>query len=278
MPVVKLCIFLCSVSIALFAHDTIVDTSVQFLNFSHSIQKKEGKKYTLHLRHNRGSEHYHIAYEKSDTDTFQPPLPHDLEVDKLYLHYAHSFSSGQSLHMHYAVIEDNLAKETDGGKIYGVGYRYRHFHFTQYLSDYRHFDVYQSDLLYKIYRKFSRGDLRMVFVAKYIHLVDKKSNNFSKNAKSDYFTPGINLHLQKSGFFGEVGAYFGKRVFAVMQNGFAVQHHAMEFTKSYMVGIGKVFKRYTIQLQYNYLKANELPLNNENVTVGNLTLRFVYRL
>lgn len=277
MPKYILLTLLSFLTLTLHAADTTLATSVQFINFSHSVQKKDGQKYMLHLTHNSGSEHYHLAYERGDTRTYQPPLPDNLHVDKLFLHYAHVFKPKQSLHLHFSTIDDNLAKETDGGRIYGVGYHYGHFHVTQYLSDYHHFDVWQSDLLYKMHRPTALGNLRIVLLAKYIHLTDKNSNGFSKNAKTDYFTPGINLHLHNAHLFSEVGAFFGKRVFAVMQNGFAVQHHAMEFTQTYMAGIGKVFANYSIRLGYSYMRANELPLHNKGVTISNLALSFVYR-
>jgi hypothetical protein len=112
--------------------------------------------------------------------------------------------------------------------------------------------------------------------AKYIHLVDKERNDFSKNAQTDYFTPGFNLHLHRGQHFAEIGTFLGKRAFAVMQNGFAIQHHAMEFTQTYMVAFGKLFDNYAIRLRYSYLKANELPSRNNGVTVNNFALVYHY--
>ncbi len=113
---------------------------------------------------------------------------------------------------------------------------------------------------------------------KYIHLTHKKSNSFSRHAKTDYLTPGFKLHFQQKDIFWETGAFFGKRAFAVIHNGFAVQHHAMEFKESYMIAVGKEWKRWRLYLNYHYLKADELPRLNRNVTVQNVVLGLRYRL
>ncbi len=73
------------------------------------------------------------------------------------------------------------------------------------------------------------------------------------------------------------GAFFGKRVFAVMNDGFRVQHHAMEFDKTYMIGVGKHFGDVDLTLKYVYQEATEIPINNDNVKVGNIILQLGYR-
>jgi len=39
------------------------------------------------------------------------------------------------------------------------------------------------------------------------------------------------MHAYYHDYHMGVGAFFGKRVFAVMNDGFKVQHHAMEFKR-----------------------------------------------
>ncbi|MEA3417979.1 MAG: hypothetical protein U9Q90_01175 [Campylobacterota bacterium] len=132
-------------------------------------------------------------------------------------------------------------KEVDGGNVYGLGYRYRDFKLTQYFSDYKHFDVYQTDVQYTFKKKFDTFRANATIIGRYIHLDDKESNNFSKNAKDDYFTTGLKAHVYYHQYNFGAGAFFGKRIFAVMNGGFRVQHHAMEFNRTYMGGIGRTF-------------------------------------
>jgi len=70
----------------------------------------------------------------------------------------------------------------------------------------------------------------------------------------------------KTYHFG-AGAYFGKRAFAVMNDGFKVQHHAMEFDRTYVVGVGKSIGDFVVRMQYIYQRAKEMPVNNDNVRV-----------
>jgi hypothetical protein len=114
-------------------------------------------------------------------------------------------------------------------------------------------------------------------LGKYIHLQNKESNNFSKNAKENYFSPGVKLHAQYKGYHFGVGALLGKRIFSVMNNGFKVQHHAMEFKETYMCGIGKHFEWGSVHLKYVYQKASEIPIYNNNVKIQNIILQAGYR-
>jgi hypothetical protein len=168
-------------------------------------------------------------------------------------------------------------KETDGGHIYGIGYRYGAWDLTQYLSDYRHFNVYQTDLKYTYKAVMGAWKTSAQIIGKYIRLQDRESNPFSRNAKEDYFTPGIKLHAHYGAYHCGAGAFFGKRIFGVMQEGFRVQHHAMEFEETYMAGIGRHFGPADVTLRYVYQKATEVPVHNEDVTVQNLMLQLRYR-
>jgi hypothetical protein len=167
-------------------------------------------------------------------------------------------------------------KQTDGGNIYGFGYCYGEFKMAQYISDYKYFNVYQSEASYTFKKQFSELKISATLVGKYIHLQNKESNDFSKNAKTDYFTPGLKLHAHYKGYHLGAGAFFGKRVFAVMNNGFKVQHHAMEFKKTYMFGIGRHFQWGDIHLKYVYQEASEIPIHNNGVEVNNIILQLGY--
>jgi hypothetical protein len=247
------------------------------LDFDNSVKKDKGQKYGLELSYRMEKNLYQVAYEKTDTKTFKPPLNQNLHVNKYYFKYTRSLDDMQALTASYATIDDNLMKETDGGYIYGLGYRYGDLEFTQYLSDYKHFNVYQTDVKY-IYKKRVGGfKTATAFIGKYIHLQDRESNGFSKNAKENYFTPGIKFHAHYEDYHFGAGAFFGKRIFAVMNDGFRVQHHAMEFNETYMVGVGKHFDNLDLTLKYVYQNATEIPIDNENVKVKNVMLQLRYR-
>ena len=265
---------LCTLS---YAESTTLKISYENLNFDNSMKKNQGKVYGLALDYKTSDALYQIAYEKTNTDTFQPPLTQDLHVNKYYLKYTRMLDDKQSFSVSYATIDDNLMKETDGGHIYGVGYKYGAFGLTQYLSHYDHFNVYQTDVKYKFKKAFGDVKTSAIVLGKYIHLQDRESNPFSANAKENYFTPGVKLHAHYHDYHMAVGAFFGKRVFAVMHDGFKVQHHAMEFNETYMVGFGKHFGDVDLNLKYVYQNASEIPINNDNVKVQNVGLVLRYR-
>jgi len=243
------------------------------LTFNHSKKKRDGKRHGIELDHEDERQHFQLYYEKTHTHTTQI-LPKDLYVKKYTLKYAYKLQPKERFTLSYTSIDDNLMKETNDGHIYGLGYSKNGVSIMQYLSDYPHFDVYQSDLKYN----FKKHGVKVTLLGKYIHLKDKDSNPFSKKAKENYFTAGIKLHTHYNGFHLGAGAYFGRRIFAVMKNGLRVQHHAMEFKESYMLGIGHALsKNMTTHLRYGYHKAKEVPINRDDVTVHNFSLDVIYK-
>jgi len=256
---------------------TSLQLTHETFHFENSKKKDKGVREGVDVAFQSQQNHYQLHYEHTHTDTFQPPLSKDLKVNKYYAKYSRDLAGNQALSLSYATIDDNLMKETDGGKIYGFGYRYNTLKLSQYLSDYPHFNVYQSEAAYTFKRDYPSLNTSLTLVQKYIHLQNKESNNFSKNAKTNYFTTGIKLHTHYQSYHFGAGAFFGKRIFAVMNNGFKVQHHAMEFNKTYMCSIGKHFKWGGVHLKYVHQEATEVPINNKGVTVENLIVQVGYR-
>jgi hypothetical protein len=257
--------------------DNNIKINYEVLDFSNSKKKEDGKRYGVELDHEGENKHIQFYYESTNTDTTNI-IPKDLEVDKYILKYQYKMTSKNRITLLYSHIKDNIMKETDGGNIYGVGYNINNLYLTQYFSDYSNFDVYQTDLKYNIKYKFDIFKLKTTFIGKYIHLKDKDSNNFSKKAKEDYLTTGIKFHTHYNGYHLGAGAFFGDRIFAVMKDGLQVQHHAMEFKESYMIGVGhSLGKNISTHLRYSYHKAKEVPINNDNVKVKNISLDFVYK-
>lgn len=258
------------------AESTTLKLSYENLNFENSKMKDNGKRFGFLLNYHKEDSLYQIAYDKTNTNTYKPPLTEDLHVNKYYLKYSQKLDNKQSFSISYATIDDNIMIETDGGHIYGLGYKYGPFGLTQYLSDYKNFNVFQTEVKYTFKKEFGELKSFTTLMGKYIHLQDKNSNIFSVNAKENYFTPGIKFHAHYKDYHIGAAAFFGKRIFSVMNDGFAIQHHAMEFNETYMFGIGKHLERVDLNLKYVYQKATEIPINNENVKANNIILQVGY--
>ena len=67
------------------AENTTVKFTYENLDFENSKKKDQGKRYGIILGHKTDGSLFQVAYEKTNTDTFQPPLTHDLHVNKYYL-------------------------------------------------------------------------------------------------------------------------------------------------------------------------------------------------
>jgi len=255
---------------------TSLQLTHETFHFENSQKKDKGVREGVDVAFQSQQNHYQFYYEQTHTQTFQPPLSEDLKVKKYYAKYSRELDGNQALFLSYATIDDNLMKETDGGKIYGFGYRYNTLKLSQYLSDYPHFNVYQSEASYTFKKVYPLLNTNLTLVEKYIHLQNKESNPFSQNAKTNYFTTGIKLHTHYQSYHFGAGAFLGRRIFAVMNNGLKVQHHAMEFNKTYRCGIGKSFQWGEISVTYIYQEATEIATNTQGVTVKNLVVQMKY--
>ena len=259
-----------------------VQTYIESRDFSHSKQKIEGNLYGIGADVHFGNSEVRFAYEYGKTDTKQPPLKKDLKVQKLFLLYNHTLNKQFDVNLNYlSVLDDNIAI-TDGGNAYGMGVTYTptkvwSTNFTQFYTDYNDFDVYQSNLTLDYKMKLGAYKIKLTSENFYINIDEEQKNRFTKNTKKEYFTSAVKLHAHYNDWhFGTV-AFFGKRVFAVMNDGFKLQHHAMEFDRTYAVGVGKTIGNAVIRLQYIYQRATELPMQNEDVEVRNIRLLLNYK-
>ena len=262
-------------------HSSIV-TYIESKDFTNSVQKEDGVVYgigaDIHLDHSE----YRFAYEYGDTNTKQPPLKEDLRTDKLFLKYTYTFQNDLEFNLNYInILNDNIAI-TDGGKTYGAGIMYHirkniNTNFTQYCTNYDDFNVYQSDLTINYKMKINGIKVKLTSITKYIKLDEENVNSFTKNAEDEYLTSGLKLHLHYDGYHFGSAVYVGKRAFAIMDDGFKIQHHAMEFDRTYAVGIGKNISDFVLRLQYIYQHATELPVENKNVEVSNIRLLLNYK-
>ncbi len=252
--------------------------------YTGSKQKEKGTTYGIGADlHFSGSE-IKIIYEQSDVKTIKSPsLTEDLEVQKLFFKYAYRFDKNFELNVNYInILRDNLA-ETDGGLIGGGGLTYYFdkkwsINFTQYFSDYSKFDTFQSDLNIEYKIKIAKAKVKFTSLTKYIYIEDGNiSSGFTPNAKKSYATTGIKVYSYYNSYHLNLGAFFGKRAFAIMNDGFKIQHHAMEFDRTYTVGGGKTFGDFVVRGQYIYQRATELPSQTKDVTVSNFRLITNYK-
>ena len=268
--------------------DTIhssASTYIETKSFSSSLQKNDSKVYGVgaDIHHNHSA--YKITYEYTITDTKQPPLTKDLKVDKLFAKYAYEFSDSFEANLNYlSVLNDNIAI-TDGGDIYGLGLTYNlnkflTTNFTQFYSDYDDFNVYQSDLRIDYKTKLNEIKVKLSSITKYITIDEENINSFTKNTDDEYLTSGFKLHAHYKSYHFGAGAYFGKRVFAIMNDGFKVQHHAMEIKETYAIGFGKIIPPFVLRAQYIYQLADELGSKkgiNKDVRVDAYRLMVNYK-
>ncbi len=259
-----------------------VSTYYEDKRYDNSAQKTDGIVYGFGADIHSAKSEYKFAYEHAHTNTKQPPLSKDLKVDKIFLKYGYKLNDSILFNINYInVVDDNLA-QTDGGKVYGLGLTYALnknilMNFTQYYSDYDNFNVYQSELSLEYKVKIDNVKLQMKSITKYIKIDEENINSFTKYAQNNYLTTGILIHAHYKSYHLGTGAYFGKRIFAVMSDGFKLQHHSVEIDKTYVLGIGKTISNFVLRVQYIYQRGKELPVNRDNVEIKNTRLVINYK-
>lgn len=280
-------LFVLFFGISLNAENTTLTLSYDNFTFDNSKQKYEGQRFSAYGAYTTNSNKLEGMYERAVTQTYQPPLDDNLKVNKYYLLYTHKLNKNNALLFEYIYVDDNimiggvnkygkLLPKLDNTNIYAIGYRYKELQLIEYFSDYKNFDVYQSDLKYKIKHKFEGFNANMVLIGKYIHIADKENEIALNNALSNYYTAGAKVHAAFGSYHFGAAALFGKRLFGIMFDGFRVQHHPMEIDRTYMAGAGKHFENFEIHAKYVYQRAKEVPLNNENVIIQNIILNATY--
>ncbi|MCD6173120.1 MAG: hypothetical protein J7J96_04915 [Sulfurimonas sp.] len=283
----KTILLLLTISTALLAElsETIhssFSTYYESKSFSNSVQKEDATVYGIGADIHLNNSTYKITYEKASTNTKQPPLTKDLHIDKLFLKYGYKLNKDFMININYInIMNDNIAL-TDEGKSYGVGLTYHAnkkltTNFTQFYSNYEDFSVHQSDLRVDFKTKINDIKMKITSITKYINIDEKNKTTWTKNAKDHYLTTGLKIHSHYKSYHLGAGVFFGKRVFAIMNDGFKIQHHAMEFDRTYAIGIGKSINNFVFRTQYIYQRATELPMLNENVKVKVLRLIANYK-
>ena len=259
-----------------------MQTYLESHTFSHSKQKIKGKLYGIGADIHFDDTEIRFAYEYGRTDTKQPPLTRDLKVQKFFFLYNHTLNKQFDINLNYlSMLDDNIAI-TNGGDTFGAGVSYRpskqwYTNFTQFYTNYNDFNVYQSNLTLNYKIKLGAYKIKLTSENFYINIDDKKQNSFTKNAQKEYFSSALKLHTHYNDWHFGAAAFFGRRAFAVMNDGFKLQHHAMEFDRTYAAGVGKNIGNAVIRVQFIYQRATELPLQNKDVEVRNIRLLLNYK-
>lgn len=285
---IKYFLFLC-ISTYLFAQESIHSSASSYYenkSFTNSKQKEDGYVYGVGADIHYKSSEFKLSYEAGETNTKQPPLSDNLTIQKAFFRYAYQFDKNFALNVNYiGILEDNIA-ETDGGITFGGGGTYTFnkkisLNFTEFFTDYEYFDVFQSDLRLNYKTRFDRVKVKFSSITKYISLHEnedlREKTGFMTNAKDSYLTTGLKIHAHYAGYHLGGGAFFGKRAFAIMDDGFKIQHHAMEFDRTYALGAGKDIYDFVLRVQYVYQRAEELPIKNKDVEVNNIRVIANYK-
>ena len=270
--------FLCVAAQASGSED-YVDLQYDYFNFTNSKQKDYGSRGTVRAKVSHDDMSLKVAYEKTITETYKPPIETNLKVDKVMLRLEQNVFENGKYNLGFITVRDNLVA-TDGGMVFNLGYLHKFLpgmalDGNVYYGYYRIMKTYQFDLALKVHKKFGALDTRIIGVVKDI-VVDECSDVFCAKAEPNYLTAGLKVKLDYNAYFLHGAAFFGKRAFAVMMEGFQLQHHAMEFDRTYMVGLGKRFDDVELKLKYTYQRAKELPLNNNGVIIDAMSLRVKY--
>lgn len=273
---IKLLSVLCGVSL-LYGDSEISLTSGK-KDYKNSKTKIDGETLNLNYSYKIEDSKITLGYLKDDVD--RKGVNPSLHIKKYNAKYDHQLNEKINLKASYIKIIDNLAP-TDQGKVYGLGASYlfqKGFgtKFDIYKSDYETFDVNQYDLSF--FKGFSLGETKgkLSLIGKSIQIDGEKYGAY-KFVDKDYFTTGVNLALNYQGYVAGMGAFFGKRAFAVMDDGTKVQHHAMEQDKTYMLSLGKKFKNFDIIAKYSFQNGKELPEKQDDVDTKVTSIMLNYR-
>ncbi|WP_072682407.1 hypothetical protein [Arcobacter sp. LA11] len=278
-------ILLCSTVLCglLYADNSSITYGYGIKDYSNSASKINGKIHILDISHEISNHKFSIGYQGDNVDRTVHPISkanRDLDVEKYNAKYIYKANDKIKVKASFIKIIDNLAP-TDQGKVYGLGGTYtitKGFNAAVdiYKSDYKNFDVNQYDFSISKGFKIDNLKLKATIIAKKIDIDGQKYGSYSFKDK-DYFTTGLKLGANYNGYVGGIGAFFGKRVFTVLDGGTKVQHHAMEQNRTYMLKFGKKFKDFDIVAKYSFQNGKELPENRNDVDTKVVSLSLTYK-
>lgn len=267
----------------LYAADSSISYEYGVKDYQNSMTKVDGKVQSINISHKLSNHTMSLGYQGDNVDrehsVTKAQLP-SLDVEKYNAKYIYKMNDALNFKASYIKIVDNLAP-TDQGKVYGLGGSYNitkglNAALDIYRSDYKNFDVNQYDLSISKGFKIDNLKLKATAIAKKIDIDGERYGAYTFKDK-DYFTTGLKLGANYNGYVGGIGAFFGKRVFTVLDGGAKVQHHAMEQDKTYMVSFGRKFKEFDIIAKYSFQNGKELPENRDDVDTKVMALSLTYK-
>lgn len=277
---IKLLALVCGVSLACGSSEISVLTGKK--DYNNSKTKLDGTTLNLNGSHKFEKGKLSLGYLKDDVDREHPVTKADIDlhVKKYNMKYQHTMTPKLDLKASYIKIIDNRAP-TDQGKVYGLGAAYKlqkglGAKFDIYRSDYESFNVNQYDLT--LFKGFKIGETKakVSLSGKSIQIDGDKYGGYTF-ADKDYFTTAVKVGVNYHGYVAGAGAFFGKRVFTVLDDGAKVQHHAMEQDKTYMLSVGKKFKNFDVVAKYSFQNGNELPEQRNDVDTKVTSLMLKYK-
>ena len=267
----------------LFANNTNISYEYGIKDYKNSASKIDGKIQILNISHKIFNHKFKIGYQNDNVDRTLHPISEknrDLDIEKYNIKYIYKLNGKLNFKTSYIKIIDNFAP-TDQGKVYGIGTKYAITESVKtavniYKSNYDNFNINQYDFSISKGFKIHSLKLRSTLIAKKINIDGEKYGNYIFKDKN-YFTTGLKLGVKYNGFTSGVGAFFGKRIFSVLDDGMKVQHHAMEQDKTYMISLGKKIKNFDILAKYSYQNGKELPENRDNIDIEFISLSLTYK-
>ncbi|MEA3352667.1 MAG: hypothetical protein U9Q33_02475 [Campylobacterota bacterium] len=270
----------------LLSANTSINISQGEKDYTNSKKKIDGKTSSINISHKYKNGDILLGYLKDDVSLITNPKG-DLDVKKYNVKYQHNIIPKLNIKASYIKIIDNQAP-TDQGKVYGIGTDYKitkgvGVKLEYYKSDYKPFNVNQYDL--SIYKGFKLNNLKAKFtIGSKVIKIDgdtynpdmpiAKQYNFKDKSYNPIF---VKMGLNYQGFTAGIGAFFGKRMFTVLDGGTKVQHHAMQQDKTYMLKLAKSFQNIQVGLKYSFQNGDELPENQKDVDTKVTSLFLQYK-
>lgn len=279
----KSIIFFFLLSVISYANNSSISYEYGVKDYKNSMTKKDGNVKTVGISHKVSNHKIDLSYQGDNVireHSLSKVNLKSLDVEKYSIKYNYKINDSFALKTSYIKIIDNLAP-TDQGKVYGLGGTYQFSKglstsLSAYKSDYKDFDVMQYDFAISKGFKIKDIKLKATALAKKIDIDGKTYGNYVFKDK-DYFTTGIKFAANYQSYVAGVGAFFGKRIFTVLDDGTKVQHHAMQQDKTYMLSFGKKFKNFDIIAKYSFQNGKELPENRDDVDTKVMALSLMYK-
>lgn len=279
----KILLILMLLKSILFSQETKLSYEYGLKEYTNSFSKVDGNVQTLSISQKLNNHFIVIGYQVDNVNRTHYQTKVDLanlDVEKYSAKYINQINEFFALKASYIKIIDNLAP-TDQGKIYGLGGNYiinkgLNTALNVYKSDYKTFNVNEYDLSVSKRYKLDKLKLKATVIMKKIKIDGDNYGTYSFVNK-DYFTSGLKVSGNYNNYITGIGAFFGKRIFTVLDDGIKVQHHAMKQDKTYMLSFGKKFKDFDIIAKYSYQNGKELPENKSDVDTKVTMLTVKYR-